>query len=161
MSEIRVRHGVVFENLDTDLDLKKPHSSLVLASTVNYIARNTKLEKVYGCSNQASNAIVASSSAFCRDKRIIFAWALKASPLGLPDGAAIAIGGHSNVNSIQVECHYKEIFNFLEIFFSIENFENSTRTDLTAKILSLVYLLRRMKFSLGCPYNFPKIPFYV
>ena len=65
---------------------------------------------VNGCSNgyTANGGSVGATSSFnCNDKKILYAWALNAGELVLPEGAAVPIGGHSNVFQIQVECHYK------------------------------------------------------
>ena len=56
----------------------------------------------------ANGGSVGPTSSFnCNDKKILYAWALNAGELVLPEGAAVPIGGHSNVFQIQVECHYK------------------------------------------------------
>ena len=93
--------------------------SFVPLYTILKLSKALHDEKVHhiivnGCSNTRSenNGRIESTSNFrCNDKKILYAWALNAGELVLPEGAAVPIGGHSNVYQVQLECHYKDKYN--------------------------------------------------
>ena len=49
-------------------------------------------------------------SVSCQGSKILFSWALDAGPLVLPENSSIRLGGQSDINSINIEAHYKEQF---------------------------------------------------
>ena len=117
---------------------------------------------INGCSNgyTANGGSIGSTSSFnCNDKKILYAWALNAGELVLPEGAAVPIGGHSNVFQIQLECHYKDRFVGKDFITGVE----MTISPQNPKKLVGIFLLGSMHINLppkewanvhvSCPYR--------
>ena len=77
---------------------------------------------INGCKNEPSGPtdVRDTTSISCKNQKILYAWALDADPLVLPRGAAIQLGGNSNVNSIKIEAHYKDAFKGTDRITGIE-----------------------------------------
>ena len=111
-----------------------------------YITKITTLhdEKVHhiivdGCTNEIQEQTDAKNTYDipCAGKSIIYAWALNADPLVLPKNAAIRVGGHSKLNSIKIECHYKDQFDGVDNLTGIE----VEFTEMAPKSLVGIFLL--------------------
>ena len=125
-----------------------------------------KDEKVHhlivdGCSDFVDGTAKAASTykVNCRNKEILFAWALNADPLTLPESSAIMVGGASGINSIKIECHYKDKFAGVDDLTGIEvEYEEKAPERLVG-----IFLIGAMGFYLkphewtdvhcGCPHK--------
>jgi len=114
---------------------------------------------VNGCSNQAKERVLPLQQHVCKDRKILFAWALKADPLVLPDGAAIPVGGHSDVNTIQIECHYKDKFDGSDNITGVKFHVTDTVPERLVGIFLVgaysIYLPPKewTNINVGCPYR--------
>ncbi|CBY18092.1 unnamed protein product [Oikopleura dioica] len=91
---------------------------------------------------------------------ILFSWALDAGPLVLPENSSIRLGGQSDINSINIEAHYKEKFEGSD---DLTGLVVQTSTQPPKKLIG-IYLLGSSYFSLpvgkqtnvnvGCEYEF-------
>ena len=76
---------------------------------------------INGCVNriEKSSKVMSTSRAPCGEPKILYAWAQGAGPLQLPKDAAIRIGKNSGINSIKIECHYKDKFKGIDTYSGI------------------------------------------
>jgi len=96
----------------------------------------------------------------CKESKILFSWALDAGPLVLPENSSIRLGGQSDINSINIEAHYKEKFEGSD---DLTGLVVQTSTQPPKKLIG-IYLLGSSYFSLpvgkqtnvnvGCEYEF-------
>ena len=101
---------------------------------------------VKGCADVIDEIHPATStfSVFCEDPKILFSWALDAGPLVLPEDSSIRLGGQSNVNSINIEAHYKDQFDGIDEFTGLVV---ETSKEPPKKLIG-IYLLGSSYFSL-------------